>query len=287
VATLSREGLLQSRSSVYVAVAAAALVAAGIVVGLTLDTRTTPHQPKAATGKPPVPRGLPGEVGRQIESAFRNWPHGSISTMQRLGLEYLGGSSPRAREQSAIVQYYRGVALLWAGYPSDAQTALEKAKLLGRDTIIQGRADNLLHPEYFQPANGPPYPVFIPLTPNKLLQQGSRLQQQGHQVSAERAFARAATAQPGNVEAQVARAVGLFDEDNLTPAFSHLGPLSAKYPKSQVVHYYLGYLLAWTAQGQQAISQFERTVKLGPGTEVGKAAKKFLEGIAAGGSTGS
>jgi len=104
--------------------------------------------------------------------------------MQRLGLEYLGGRTPKEREQSALVQYYRGVALLWAGYPSDAQTALEKAKSLGRDTVIQGRADNLLHPEYFQPGQGPPYPVFIPTTNDKLLRQGSALQQQGKQASA-------------------------------------------------------------------------------------------------------
>ena len=278
---------MQSRASLYIAVAAAALVAAGIVVGLTLDTRTTPHQPQAATGKPPVPQGLTGAVGTQIETAFRDWPHGSISTMQRLGLQYLGGDTPKEREQSAIVQYYRGVALLWAGYPADAQNALEKAKSLGRDTIIQGRADNLLHPEYFQPGQGPPYPVFIPVTRNNLLEQGSRLQQQGHQISAERLFARAATEQPGDVEAQVAKAVALFDEDNLTPAFSNLGPLTAKFPKSQIVHYYLGYLLAWTAQGQLAISQFEKTVKLGPKTEIGKAATKFLAGIAASNASGA
>ncbi len=278
---------MQSRSTVYIAVAVAALVAAGIVVGLTLDTRTTPHQPQAAAGKPPVPQGLTGEVGKQIETAFRDWPHGSISTMQRLGIQYLGGRTPNERARSAIVQYYRGVALLWAGYPSDAQTALEKAKTLGRDTIIQGRADNLLHPEFFQPGQGPPYPVFIPTTSDELLRQGSVLQQQGHQASAERVFARAAKQQPGNIEAQVAKAVALFDEDNLTPTFSSLGPLSARYPKSQIVHYYLGYLLAWTAQGQEAITQFEKTVQLGPSTEVGKAAKNFLEGIASSGSTGS
>ena len=278
---------MQSRASLYIAVAVAALVAAAIVVGLTLDTRTTPHQPQAATGKPPVPQGLTGAVGTQIETAFRDWPHGSISTMQRLGLQYLGGDTPKEREQSAIVQYYRGVALLWAGYPADAQTALEKAKSLGRDTVIQGRADNLLHPEYFQPGQGPPYPVFIPTMPNKLLRQGSILQQQGRQVSAERVFAKAAKERPGDVEAQVAKAVGLFDEDNLTPAFSNLGPLTAKFPRSQVVHYYLGYLLAWTAQGQQAVSQFEKTVELGPNTQVGKAAKQFLEGIASSGKTGS
>jgi tetratricopeptide (TPR) repeat protein len=206
--------------------------------------------------------------------------------MQRLGLEYLGGKTPTERARSAVVQYYRGVALLWAGYPSDAQTALEKAKSLGRDTIIQGRADNLLHPEYFQPGQGPPYPVFIPTTPNKLLRRGSILQQQGRQVSAERVFAKVAKAQPGNVEAQVAKAVALFDEDNLTPAFSSLGPLTAKFPKSQIVRYYLGYLLAWTGQGQQAVSQFEKAVELGPDTQVGKAAKNFLEGIAGSGTNG-
>jgi hypothetical protein len=47
--------------------------------------------------------------------------------------------------------------------------------------------------------------VFISTTRNKLLEQGSRLQQQGRQVSAERLFARAARQQPGNVEALVAK----------------------------------------------------------------------------------
>jgi hypothetical protein len=271
---------VKSRASLYVTVAIVALAVAGIVVGLTLDTRTTPHQPQAASGKPPVPSGLPGAVGRQIEAAFRDWPNGSISTMQRLGLRYSGGSTPAERRTSALVQYYRGVALIWAGYPSDAEGALQQAKKLGRDTILQGRADNLLHPEYFQPTSGPSYPVFITSQRNPLLQRGSQLQQQGHQISAERLYARAARQQPGNVEALVARAVGLFDEDNITPAFSHLGPLSARFPKSQVVHYYLGYLLAWTAQGQEAIDQFEKTVKLGPSTQIGKAAKQFLAGIA-------
>ncbi len=96
------------RFRLYLTVAAAAIVAAGLVVGLTLDTRTTPTQPKAAPGKPPVPR-LTGAVGTEIVAAFRDWPHGSIDTMQRLGLEHDGGKTAAERSLSAIVQYYRGV----------------------------------------------------------------------------------------------------------------------------------------------------------------------------------
>ncbi|HUK44964.1 MAG TPA: hypothetical protein VLV28_06700 [Gaiellaceae bacterium] len=270
---------MQSRHALYLNVAIAAVATAGIVVGLTLDTRTTPHQPKAMAGKPPVPKNLPAPVRSQIVSAFRDWPHGSIDDMQRLGLEYAGGATPKERYTSAVVQYFRGVALLWAGYPSDAEQALEKAKSLGKNTMIHNQADSFLHSNYLQ--TGPPfYPVFQPIQPSTLLEQGARLQVQGHQVSAERLYQRAARLHPDDAEAQVAAAVGLFDEDNLTPAFSHLGPLVQRFPKSQSVHYYLGLLLAWTGQGSQAIGQFEKAVKLGSTTPIGKQAAKILEGIA-------
>jgi hypothetical protein len=258
------------RAHLYLNVAIAAVAGAGIVIGLTLDTRTTPPQPHAQPGKPPVPTGLPAPAGAQIAAAFREWPNGSIDALQRLGLEYPG---------SAVVQFYRGIGLLWAGYPADAQTALESAKQLGRNTVIQGRADNILHPEYYQPSSGPSYPVFVPMTPNPLLRAGEKQQIEGHQVSAERLYQRAVRQQPGNVQALVAAAVGLFDEDNLTPTFSHLGPLTQRFPRSQIVRYYLGYLLAWTAQRQAAIAQFEQTVKLGPGTPYGLSARRFLAGI--------
>jgi tetratricopeptide (TPR) repeat protein len=277
--TLDRR--LSSRLLLYLGVGAACLVAAGIVIALTLDTRQTPHQPKPASGKPPVPVGLTGPAAPQIVAAFKNWPHGSIDTMQRLGLQYTGGRTPAQREQSAIVQYYRGVALLWGGYPADAETALERAKRLGRDTVIQSRADNLLHPNFFQPASGSGYPVFVPLSKNPLLRRGSLLQAQGHQLSAERLYQQAARQDPKDAEALVAAAVGLFDEDNLVPAFSHLGPLAQRFPRSQIVHYYLGLLSAWTAQGQEAIKQFTLTKSLGPTTVLGKQADQFLAGLGA------
>jgi tetratricopeptide (TPR) repeat protein len=268
-----------SRAYLYLNLAIAAIAAAGVVVGLTLDTRTTPRQPLAQSGKPPVPHGLPAPAGAQIEAAFRNWPNGSIDAMQRLGLKYSGGPTPAERRTGAIVQYYRGIALFWAGYPSDAQNALEFAKTLGKNTIIQGRADNFLHPGFFQDPNGPGYPVFAPTEKNALLEEGSRLQAEGHQESAESVYLRAARAAPGDAEAQVAVGVALFDEDNLTPAFSHLGPLTARFPKSQIVRFYLGYLLAWTAQGDKALVQFKQAVTLGPKTEIGKASESFVSQI--------
>lgn len=192
--------------------------------------------------------------------------------MQRLGLQY---------SDNALVQFYRGIALLWAGYPSDAQTALESAKKLGRDTPIQGRADNILHPQFFQPQSGSNYPVFISISGNPLLRKGSVLQAQGHQISAEKMYSKAVKQNPKDIEALVAQAVGRFDEDNLNPSFSLLGPLTARYPKSQLAHYYFGLLLAWTTNEQPAIKQFERAFELGPTTEIGKQAKNFLSGIAA------
>jgi hypothetical protein len=270
---------VQSRSALYLNVAIAAIAAAGIAVGLTLDTRTTPHQPKALPGKPPVPRNVPAAVRTQIVTAFKDWPHGSIDDMQRLGLEFLGGTTPAERYTSAVVQYFRGVALLWAGYPSDASQALEKAKSLGRNTMIHNQADSFLHSNYLQTA-APFYPVFQPTTKNALLEQGSRQQAEGHQVTALHLFERAAKLDPKDPQALTAVALGLFDEDNLAPTFGRLGPLTTRFPKSQVVHYYFGLVLAWTGRGSDAVTQFEQTVKLGPKTALGQQAERILEGIA-------
>jgi len=266
---------MSQRAELYLTVAVAAIAAAGIVIGITLQTRDTPRQPHAQGGPPPVPKGLPKPWGPQVEAAFRNWPHGSIDTMQRLGLQY---------PKSPVVQLYRGIALLWAGYPSDAEAALESAKTLGRDTIIQVQADNLLHPAFFQPTSGPSYPIFQPIRRNALLERGSLLQAQGHQISAERVYRRAARLAPNDDEAQVAAAVGLFDEDNLTPAFSHLGPLTKQFPQSQSVRYYLGYLLAWTGQANASLKQFRQAYALGPKTALGKASGQFVNRITAAGT---
>ena len=263
---------MSQRLQLVPTVAAVALAAAGAVVGITLATRDSPPKLHLQPGKPPVPASLPGPEGPAVRAAFAHWPRGSLDALQRLGQEY---------PKSPLVQLYRGIGLFWAGYTSDAVTALERAKKLGRDTPYEVAADNILHPQFFQG-----YPVFTPVRRNPLLERGSRLQAQGRQQSAERLYLEAARQAPNDDEAQVAAAVGRFDKDDLSASFSRLGPLTRRFPQSQIVRFYLGLLLAWTGQRDQAVAEFERAVALGPNTGLGRNAKEFIDRVGAGG-TGS
>lgn len=258
---------MSPRLRVLVTVAAAGVVAAGVVVGVTLATRQTPARLRPFPGKPTLPKVLPTPAAAGIRAAFGEWPHGSLDAMSNLGLEY-----PR----DPVVQLYRGIALLWAGYGSDAVAPLEKAKKLGSDTPWEVAADNLLHPSYF--ANDPPFRP-IGANPNPLLVRGARLQSQEHRHSAEKLFERAARQDPNDDQAQVAAAVGRFDKSDLSASFSRLGPLARRFPRSQSVRYYLGLLLAWTGQRDPALTEFRKTVALGPGTQLGKGAQAFVTAI--------
>ena len=265
---------MSSRHELVITVAVVALAAAGAVVAITLATRDHPASLHPLAGKPPVPASVPGPDGAAIRQAFANWPHGSIDTLVRLGQD-----DPK----SPVVQLYLGLGLLYAGYDREAEAALEQVKKrgVGYDTPWEVAADNVLHPQFFTN-----YPVFTPVRPNALLLQGSQLQAQGHQHSAERLYLEAARRGPNDDQAQVAAAVGRFDKDNLNASFSHLGPLTQRFPKSQIVRYYLGLLLAWTGQGDAAVKQFEHTVALGPNTGLGHSAKAFIDRVRSSG-TGS
>ncbi len=113
------------------------------------------------------------------------------------------------------------------------------------------------------------------------------LQRRGKQHSAERLYARAARLEPGNDEAQVAAAVGRFNEDNLSASFSRLGPLVKRFPQSQSVRYHLGLLLAWTGQRDQAIKEFRLARNLDPRSNLGVQSTTFLKGLVGGGTEGT
>ena len=254
----------------------AAGAGAAIVVGVVLATRQDPPQPKlqchraqptfvAGVGKP--------ERIAAVRKAFASWPHGTVARLEQLQTRWPG---------DPVVEFNFGLALDCAGYLSDATAVLERAKRAGRDTQYEIDADQLLHPTFFQEG----YPVFQPSNGgDPLLAQGALLQRQGHQHSAERVYARAARLHPDDPEAQVAAAVARFDEDDPSAAFSHLGPLTKRFPRSQVVRYYLGLLLVWIGERKQAVAEFHKTVALGPSTPLGRQVQALLRQIAQSGSS--
>ena len=258
---------------VRLAVGAAALAGAGLVAGVVLATRQNPPQPKARCGKTPLQALIiPGTGTPSVNAAVRR-AIGSVAKLEQLENRY---------PKDPAVQINFGRALICAGYLGDATQALEAAKRAGRDTQYEIDADQLLHPSFFQAG----YPVFQPSSAKiPLLVQGAILQRQGHQHSAERLYAKAARLHPDDVEAQVAAAVGRFDEDNPSAAFSRLGPLTKTFPRSQVVRYYLGLLLVWIGERKQAVAEFEKTVALGPHTQLGRQVQGLLRQIAQSGSS--
>jgi tetratricopeptide (TPR) repeat protein len=260
---------------VRLAVGLAAVVGAAIVVGVVLATGQDPPQPKAQCGKAPVRAFIvPGTGTPALNAAVRR-AMGDVAKLEQL---------ENRHPKDAVVQINFGLTLLCAGYLTEATQALEAAKREGRDTQYEIDADQLLHPAFFPHG----YPVFEPSSGKiPLLVQGALLQRQGHQHSAERLYAKAARLHPDDVEAQVAAAVGRFDEDNPSAAFSHLGPLAKKFPHSQLVRYYLGLLLVWIGQRDQAVTEFRQAVALGPTTPLGKQVSALLRQIREGGTNTS
>jgi len=247
-------------------VAAAAVVAAGVVVSVVLATRQTPAQPSAQCKEPPKAIVYPGVPTAQAAAVRRDLAAEDIPAFEALARDH-----PR----DAVVQFNYATLLYCKGYFADATTAFQQAKQVGRDTYYEVESDSLLHPQFF----GPGYPIFEATRPDPLLERGVVLQREFHQHSAEKLYLQDAKLHPDDPDALVAAAVGRFDEANITAAFSHLGPLVTRFPHSQTVRYHLGLLLSWTGQRTQAIREFTLALQLGPHTAMGREAAEFLRGL--------
>lgn len=244
----------------------AAVVGAGAVVGITLATRDNPSNIHPQPGKPPVAKTLDTPAAAQIRQAFADWPKGSIPAMLKLQLAY---------PTDPVVQFYVGLAYAWAGYDGAAVAPLKAAEKYGRNTPIELSAEALLNPE-----DAPINPTFqLSGQEDSLLRQGAQLEADGHVHSAEALFARDARLHPNDAEAQAAAAFGLFDKDDPSLAFGKLGPLAKRFPRSQSVHFNLGYLLVVIGETKDATTQFRETRQLGPSTQLGVEATRFLAAI--------
>lgn len=253
----------------------AALLAAGVVVGVVLATRQTPPQPKSQCKTAPKAIVVPGVPTTQAAAVRRALAARDVPAFETLVRDF---------PKDAVVQFNFGTLLFCKGYFADATTAWQQAKKAGRDTYYEVEADNILHPQFFHPADGAGYPLFEPTHPDPLLERGLVLQREFHQHSAEALYLRAAKLHPNDPDALVAAAVGRFDEDNLAAAFSHLGPLVKRFPRSQTVRYHLGLLSAWTGLRAQAIKEFTLARDIAPATTMGHEAAVFLRGLTASGA---
>jgi len=229
-----------------------------------------------------------GSVDAQVGLAVAAWPAETIGDLRTLDGEY-----PR----NGTVALNLGSALFCDGQPDAARAQWQQAKALAPDSPIGVRAADLLHPEDVRGI-----PVFVPgfdyppglasLSPRRQLTAlaararrpdvrakllyGRALQQLQHQRSAERQYAAAARLAPDNASAHVAAAVGRFDKDRPAAAFSRLGPLTQRFPRSPSVRFHLGLLLLWLGRIDAGEAQLRRARALAPASQLGREAARFL-----------
>jgi predicted Zn-dependent protease len=259
---------MSPRLRVWLVVAGAAAAAAGIAVGVTLATRSDVSSP---TSKPPpfVPDPTaPPEIVRDVQDALRAWPAGTARRLRILAARY---------PHSALVRLELGLALAFAGQNADAARAWREAQRAQPDSPSAVHAADLRHPD--TPPGLPPFvPNFVRAkTPaQRHLLQGAAFQQVLRPVSAEREFATAARAAPGDPEALTAAAVGLYDKDRPAAAFSQLGPLVRRFPHAQTVRFHLGLLLIYFGDVPRARRELTLVRAEGPRTRLGERAATLL-----------
>lgn len=221
----------------------------------------------------------------KLGAAFAAWPQ-SVDRVEQLGALF-----PR----SSLVQLHVGLARFWAG-TGGAMTAWREARDVEPDTPYAVRASDLLHPDF-----APGLPTFTPSFAYRIegdtlgeqlaalradssmrgrLLLGVALQRLGRPVSARRAFAEALRLAPGDVDALVADAVGRYEKNDPTAAFSRLGPLSRRFPRAATVRFHLGVLLLWQRDVEGARKQLRLAQNAQPRSRIAREAGRFLEEVA-------
>jgi tetratricopeptide (TPR) repeat protein len=227
-------------------------------------------------------------VEAQVGSALSSWPEG-FGRLEAVASE---------RPQSGAALLALGLGQFWRGMTGDAQSSWRRAKSGAPDSLYAVRASDLLHPELPVPG----LPAFVPSFPSPQtlrrmsppeqyaflrrraqrggthedLLFGAALQRLGRPLSARREFSRAAASSPNDPEALTAVAVGLFDKDRPSRAFSRLGPLARRYPDAATVRFHLGLLLVWMGSIEDARRQFRLAREAEPGSLLAQQSKEFL-----------
>ncbi|HEY8103460.1 MAG TPA: hypothetical protein VIE18_03030 [Gaiellaceae bacterium] len=221
----------------------------------------------------------------KLGAAFAAWP-ASEDRIEQLGALY-----PR----SALVQLHVGLARYWAG-AGDAVGAWREARDVEPDTPYAVYASDLLHGRQFAPG----LPVFTPSFSYRVegatlgeqlktleadrsvrgrLLYGVALQRLGRPVSARRAYAQALRLAPNDVDVLVADAVGRYEKNDPSAAFSRLGPLVRRFPGAATVRFHLGVLLLWQGTVEEAKRQLRLAIDAEPRSRIAKEAGRYLKEV--------
>lgn len=236
-----------------------------------------------------VLRDHPESVEAAVGAAVAAWPDGTVGRLREL---------EAAHPESALVHLHLGLALYASGDQDAARVEWQKAAEAEPDSQSAVRAGDLLHPDM---APGLPS-FFTTVQPPKGLAgksaqeqldaleraarqggdaddwilYGTALQRVGKPLSARAAFDRALELAPDRLDARVAVAVGRFDKDDPSAAFSRLGPLARDHPDSALVRFHLGVLLLWIRDVEDARTQLERAAATMPESLYSREAKSLL-----------
>ncbi|HEX6489988.1 MAG TPA: hypothetical protein VF002_01290 [Gaiellaceae bacterium] len=227
-------------------------------------------------------------VQAQVGAAFARWPSGTLATLQRLA---------RTHPRDPFVALQLGLARFWRGDLAGATQAWRAALAADPNSASALHAEDFLHPNLplGRPEFVPSFPFppglarlspprqFAALAraarsggPRARILYGVALQRLGEPLSAEREFEAAAAEAPGSPEALVAAAVGRFTKADPARAFSRLGPLAKRFPRSQTVRFHLGLLLLYIRDLPAARAELERARRAAPRTVLGETANTLL-----------
>jgi tetratricopeptide (TPR) repeat protein len=230
---------------------------------------------------------LEARVGRELAA----WPDGTVGGLSRLAALY---------PKSGLVQLELGLAVFWTGQTGAADD-WRQAAVLQPDSAYAVTAGNLLYPQYarnlpvFVPAEDPPAALDGKSAPEQLallrrdaaggtaadkILYGVALQRLNRPLSARREFDAAAAQAPDDPDALAAAAVGRFDKADPSAAFSRLGPLAKRFPRSATVRFHLGLLLLWIGSVDQAKRELRLAETAEPGSPLAREARRYLDTVA-------
>ena len=239
-------------------------------------------------------RDHPDSLEAAVGAAVSAWPDGTLERLRKLEASH---------PESALVHLHLGLALYAEGQQDEAAAEWRKAVEVEPDSQPAVRAGDVLHPDMapglpsFFTALEPPEDL-TGKSPQEQLDElqaaarqggadewilyGTALQRVGKPISARAAFDRALELAPDRLDAKVAAAVGRFDKDDPSAAFSRLGPLARDNPDSALVRFHLGVLLLWIRDVQDARAQLDKAAATMPESLYSREAKSLLsrlEGI--------